>query len=144
MLGDSAMAEGEQRQRKRHKLGRSRVTNAMSRGSLVWIDGQDKRGPVPRRIADIVSLIISDLGGPAELTETPRQIVTRIATMAVWCETQDAQVADGKEIDISLYQTVANSLRRLCETLGLERVSKDITPDIATYSRMAAEADEQS
>lgn len=34
---------------------------------------------------------------------------------------------------IETYQRAANSLRRILESLGLERRSKDITPDLHTY-----------
>ena len=79
--------------RRQHPKSRAKVTNAMARGSLAWLDGKDRRGVVSRRIADIVGLITQDLGGLDALTETQRQIITRIATMAVWCETQDCKAA---------------------------------------------------
>ena len=50
-------------------MGRSRVTNAAARGSTLWLDHTDKRGPVPRRFRDIVAEVTSDLGGPAQLSE---------------------------------------------------------------------------
>jgi hypothetical protein len=46
--------------------------------------------------------------------------------MSVWCESEEAKMADGAEIDIDKFQRTSNSLRRLCETIGLERVAKPI------------------
>ena len=48
-------------------------------------------------------------------------------------------MADGDEIDIDEFQRCSNSLRRLCESVGLERVARDVTPDLATYTRIKAE-----
>lgn len=117
----------------RRPSARSKVTNAALSGSLAWLDGEDKRGPVPRRIADIIQLITTDLGGPTELSEGQRQVIQRIATMSVWCESQEAVMASGEEIDIDRFQRTANSLRRLCESIGLARRARDITPSLEHY-----------
>ena len=111
----------------------SRVSNAAARGSVLWLDHADKRGPVARRFKDLVSLVTSDVGGPDVTSEAQRQIIRRIASLSVWCESQEAEMADGREIDILRFGRTANSLRRLCEAIGLERRQKDITPDLGTY-----------
>ena len=110
--------------------GRSRVTNAAARGSIVWLDHVDKRSPVVRRFKDLVSLVTSDLGGPTELSEAQRQIIRRIASLSVWCESQEARMADGEEIDINEFGRCANSLRRLCESLGIKRSQSDVGPSL--------------
>ena len=51
-----------------------------------WLDGNDKRGPVARRFRDLVHQVTQDLGGPEQLSENQRQIIRRIASMSVWCE----------------------------------------------------------
>jgi hypothetical protein len=111
------------------------VTSLARRGVASWLDGGDKRGPVARRFRDLVALVTSDLGGPTELSEAQRQIIRRIASLAVWCESQEARMADGDEININEFQRTSNSLRRLCESIGLERRARDITPDPLTYAR---------
>lgn len=110
------------------QCGRSRVTNALLRGSIAWLDHVDKRGPVARRFKDLVALVTADLGGPTELSEGQRQIIRRIASLSVWCESKEAVMADGDEIDIAEFGRTANSLRRLCESIGLRRKARDITP----------------
>ncbi len=41
----------------------------------------------------------------------------------------EARLAAGHEgVDLDLYQRLANSLRRILETLGLDRAPKDVTP----------------
>jgi hypothetical protein len=140
--GSSQLADTRQ-------FGRSRVSNAVARGSIVWLDNTDKRGPLPRRFKDIVALVTGDLGSePSQLSECQRQIIRRIASLSVWCESQEAKMADGEEIDIDEFQRASNSLRRLCESIGLERRSRDVTPDLKSYiaqrySRDDAEAAEE-
>ena len=80
-----------------------------------------------------MALVTSDLGGLDQLSEGQRQIIRRIASMSVWCESEEAKMADGDEIDIDRFQRCANSLRRLCESLGLERRARDITPSLSEY-----------
>jgi hypothetical protein len=86
----------------------------------------DRRGPVARRFRDLVHQVTSDLGGAQELTENQRQIVRRIASMSVWCESQEADMAAGLEVDMGKFTTVSNSLRRLCESIGLDRKAKPV------------------
>ena len=116
--------------------GRSRVSNAAARGSIDWIDRVDKRTPIARRFKDLVALVTSDLGGPDLLSEAQRQIIRRIASLSVWCKSKEAVMADGAEIDILEFGRTANSLRRLCEAIGLERRQWDITSDLDTYLRI--------
>ena len=117
-------------------MGRSRVSNAAARGSIIWLDNVDKRGPIPRRFKDLVALVTSDLASdPSQLSEAQRQLIRRIASLSVWCESQEAKMADGDEINIGEFQRTANSLRRLCEALGIERRQKDVTPDPLEYAR---------
>ena len=95
--------------------------------------------PSRGRLRDLVGLVTADLGGPDHLSEAQRQIVRRIASLSVGCEIEEARMADGDEIDIDEFQRCSNSLRRLCESVGLERVARDVTPDLATYTRIKAE-----
>jgi hypothetical protein len=115
------------------KRPQSRVTSLARRGVASWLDGGDKRGPVARRFRDLVALVTSDLGGPTELSEAQRQIIRRIASLAVWCESQEARMADGDEVNINEFQRASNSLRRLCESIGLQRRAKDVTPSLNEY-----------
>ena len=66
----------------------SRVTADARRGLAGWLDGNDHRGPVARRFRDLVGLVTADLGGPDHLSEAQRQIVRRIASLSVWCESK--------------------------------------------------------
>jgi len=116
------------------------VTSLAYEGVTSWLDGGDKRGPVARRFRDLVHNVTSDIGLPDEITETQRQLIRRIASLSVWCESQEAKMADGEEIDIDEFGRTSNSLRRLCESIGLERRARDVTPPLAEVLRRVNEA----
>ena len=69
-------------------------------------------------------------------------IVKRIASMSVWCESMECRMADGEDIDIDRFQRTSNSLRRLCECVGLRRQQRDVTPDLDSYLRTKYSRDE--
>ena len=123
------------------QCGRSRISNAAARGTIKWLDHVDKRGPIARRFKDLVAFVTADLGGPDQLSESQRQIVRRIASLSVWCESREAVMADGTEINIDEFQRTANSLRRLCESIGLRCVARDVGPTLGDILREAHRRD---
>ncbi|PVA11544.1 hypothetical protein DC366_00810 [Pelagivirga sediminicola] len=84
-----------------------------------------------RRFREIVTGVESDLGG--DLTEAQKHLLARAATLAVWAEERESELASGKDFDAVQYATISNALRRLLADLGLDRVSRDVTPDLAEY-----------
>lgn len=62
-------------------------------------------------------------------------IIRRAAALAVWCEQAEADQAQGGDFDVASYTTAANTMRRLLSDLGLERKSRDVTPDLQSYIR---------
>jgi hypothetical protein len=122
---------------------RSRVTN----GSAVLPD-VDGRSTWVRRLRDLINLHLDDLGGEHAVSEAERSIVRRAATMTVELERMEAAFAmagEAKPSDLDLYQRTAGNLRRLLESVGLEKRAKDVTPDLKTYltqnQKSASEAD---
>lgn len=99
-------------------------------GSVV-LSGVDGRSLMARRFREIVTGIESDLGG--DLSEAQRHLVARAATLAIWAEAREVELAEGKDFDAGQYATIANALRRLLSDLGLERRAKDVTPSLADY-----------
>jgi hypothetical protein len=75
-----------------------------------------------RRLNDLIVLFEEDLGG--DLTEMQRALIRRAATLVTELERAEAVFANAGAADpgaLSAYQTTANSLRRLLETLGLPK-----------------------
>ncbi|MFN3473841.1 MAG: hypothetical protein ACK4ZW_07325 [Blastomonas sp.] len=99
-------------------------------GSAVLV-GVDGRSQMARRYREITASIESDLGG--DLTEAQRHLIARSATLAIWCEAREAELANGAEFDAAAYATISNALRRLLSDLGLERRARDVTPRLHDY-----------
>jgi hypothetical protein len=77
-----------------------------------------------RRYRDILANLVSDLGGADHLTEAQQQIARRAVSLSLQCEHWDAAAVVGQPVDWDLYGRTSNTLRRLLESLGLERVAK--------------------
>jgi hypothetical protein len=95
--------------------------------------GVDGRSLMARRFREIYTGIESDLGG--DLTEAQRHLIARAATMGLWLESREAELAEGAEFDSAAYCTVANAQRRLLADLGLGRVMRDAAPTVVQYLR---------
>ncbi len=121
---------------------RSKVTNG--RG-LFAQDGYG-RGPWARRARDLIALHLSDLGGLDNTSEAERSIVRRIAVLKVELERLEASFSENAPTERTLdtYSRVSGQLRRLLETVALERRQNDKTLTLAEYLRSKeaeAEAD---
>lgn len=97
----------------------------------VSLTGVDGRSLMARRFREIYSGVESDLGGV--LTEAQRHLIARAATLAIWCEAREAELAQGEDFDAAGYATISNALRRLLSDLGLERRARDVTPTLADF-----------
>jgi hypothetical protein len=114
----------------KHAQGRSAVTN----GNRLHVErpGDTKWA---RRFADVLHEIVSDLMGQDGLSEGQRQLARRATTLSIACEKMEGEAARGAEIDLDMYGTMTDRLGRVFQRLGLERRSKDVTPDLQTYIR---------
>ena len=123
---------------------RSRVTN----GRTLFAGDGDMRSPWARRLRDVLALHLSDLGGPANVSEAERSICRRAAVLTVELERLEAKFATDKaaDSDLDLYQRTAGNLRRLLECVGLERRARDITveSDQAKLDRILGYVEEEA
>jgi hypothetical protein len=110
----------------------------------------DGRTSWARRLRDLLTLHINDLGGEDMVSAAEKSIIRRVATLTVECELMEKKFALGngaRAEDLGLYITAANSLRRLLESIGLKRVARDVTPltlndiarDIASNNELEAD-----
>jgi hypothetical protein len=115
--------------------GRSRVTNAGVDGRTV-IAGVDGRTLWARRLRDLIQLHLADLAGEDAVSEAEKSIIRRAATLTVELERMESDFAlagGAQPAQLELYQRTANSLRRLLESVGLERRAKTIVPTLSEY-----------
>ena len=114
---------------------RARVTNGSKilptvSGNSVWA----------RLLRDTRDAMVAHLGGDAVVSETQRLAVRRVAAFEaelIYLEDKFAGLRhSGKEPereDLILYNTLANGQRRFCESLGWQRVPRDLTPTLQSY-----------
>jgi len=114
---------------------RSRQQSAVTNGKRLFVADGDGRGPWARRLRDIIALHVADQGGPDTISEAKSSLIRRAGALTVELERIEAKFATGTagENDFGAYVTGTNSLRRVLEAIGLERVARDVTPDLRTY-----------
>lgn len=106
---------------------RSKVTN----GRRVFAIGGDGRGAWTRRWKDLFEAHVEDLGGVARLSESQVSLCRRIAAIEVQLEQAEAKMSEGSvDVDLDQYGRLAGHMRRMMETLGIERRVRDVTPGL--------------
>jgi hypothetical protein len=87
-----------------------------------------------------ISAIESDLGGAENITTAKRQIIESAAVTSTMVADLGSRWLAGEQIDLALFTTLCNSQRRLLESVGLERASRDVTPTLQEYLKAKHEA----
>jgi hypothetical protein len=117
-----------------------RCRSAVSNGSRLFVKRPGDTAWA-RRFADVLTEIISDLGGPDRLSEGQRQLARRAATISIMCERMEGEAAAGEKIDLDAFGALTDRLGRAFHRLGLKRQSRDVTPNVHDYLRRIAEED---
>jgi hypothetical protein len=100
---------------------RARLTN--HRDLLPNLDG---RSAAARRFRDIVSALAVDQGGIDLLSEARLQLIRRFAATCVLAEQVEARIARGEQVEIGAHSTLASTLVRIGQRIGIDRVPRDI------------------
>ena len=95
---------------------RSKVTN----GVRVFAVGGDGRSQWTRRWRDLVEL---HCGGADIISEAKLSLCRRVAAIEVQLELMEARMSEGvvTDAELDLYNRLSGNLRRILESLGLER-----------------------
>ena len=110
---------------------RSRVSN----GRAMFVSG-DGRGAWARRRRDLEALFADDMGGASTLTEFQLSLIATAATLRLELERKEGRMSMGEVVDVDAYARIAGHFRRICESLGIERKLKDVTPTLHEYLRI--------
>jgi hypothetical protein len=110
--------------------------SAVANGSTLWIDSVDGRSREARRFRDVYGDLVAHLGGTDYATELQKHLARRAAALVVWAEMAETRLAAGGDLDVQNYTTTANTLRRLLQDIGLQRVARDVTPSLEQYAAM--------
>ena len=115
------------------------IRSAVTNGTRAYVLG-DGNSPWARRQRDLIALHLADLGGEERLSENQLSLCRRAATLETELEMLEGQLSLGKVADLDLYNRLSGNLRRILESLGLERKSKDVTPSLGAYLQCKAAA----
>jgi hypothetical protein len=127
-------AVAEKRFRARSKRPRSAVTS----GRAMFVNG-DPNSAWARRFHDLASAHAVDLGGADRLSSSQLSLIRRCAAIQCELERMEARLSRGESVDLDVFTRTASHLRRIFETLGIERKPRNVTPKLADYLSEAAE-----
>jgi hypothetical protein len=102
-----------------------RIRSAVTNGERAFVLGNGC-SPWARRQRDLIALHIADLGGEERLSENQLSLCRRAATLETELEMLEGQLSLGKVADLDLYNRLSGNLRRILESLGLERVARQV------------------
>jgi len=103
---------------------RSRIAN----GSAL-LPGVDGRSAWVRRAKEVIASHLSDMGGVDNTSAAERSIIRRASTLTVELEALEAKFAaagSAKPDDLDLYVRASGNLRRLLESVGLQRRAREV------------------
>jgi hypothetical protein len=106
-----------------------RTQSAVTNGTR-FLPGVDGRNPWARRCRDISRAFIVDLGGKDNASAAQLALARRASVLVVQLEQLEARMAEGDNSNTTLdhYGRGASHLRRILETLGIERKAKNVSP----------------
>jgi hypothetical protein len=120
---------------KDHAKPRSSQKSAVTNGSRLLLSN-DNRGAWARRCKDIMEDLTADRAGVENVSAAEASIIRRSAVLSVELELLENKFAAGQatDSDLDLYGRTSGNLRRLFQTIGVERKARDITPpSVADY-----------
>jgi hypothetical protein len=107
---------------RRSKQNRSAITN----GNRQFALGGDGRGAWVRRWRDLAELHELDHGDVSTLSEGQKSLCRRAATLEVNLGQLEAKMSEGQGVDLDVYNRLSGNLRRILETIGLERRQRTV------------------
>jgi hypothetical protein len=99
-----------------------RPASAVTSGRKLFFEGADPNSEFSRRFRDLAGHHVADLGGTGALSAAKLSLCRRAAALEVALETMEARMSAGEEVDLDRYGRAASHLRRILETLGIERL----------------------
>lgn len=121
MTANSGLAVVDDTPEIRRSKGRSRVTN--HKDLLPGVKGSTKAA---RRFRDLVNGFLVDMGGADQCSDIKIGLLRRLAAVTVQAEVIEARMINGEKVDIGTLCTLASTVVRLSQRLGLERVARNI------------------
>jgi hypothetical protein len=106
-----------------------RPHSAVTSGRKLLLQG-DVHSIWVRRYRDVIACLTNDLGGRGMIGEAKAALIRDCAALEIVLEKMRGRMSEGHNVDAEAYARIAAHRRRLLETLGLERVARDVTPTL--------------
>lgn len=119
---------------------RRRMSSAVTSGRKLFTQGT-ANSPWSRRYSDLVRLHAIDVGGGVDLSQAQQSLIRRAAAIECELELMEGKLSLGQEVDLDVFTRSASHLRRILETLGIERRARDVTP---TLEQIANHLDDET
>jgi hypothetical protein len=123
-LSSGALAKGAAK-----PAGRVRARSQATSGRRVFVQG-DGNSRLARRYRDLIAAHCQDLGGVDLLSEARLSLIRRASAIELELEQMEGKLSMGEQVDLDVFTRSASHLRRLFETLGLERRARPINGEI--------------
>jgi hypothetical protein len=116
-----------------------RPRSAVTSGRKLFVTG-DPNSAWSRRYHDLVVRHVGDLGGKPLLSEAQLSLVRRAAGLECELEQMEGKMSLGESVDLDAFGRAASHLRRIFESLGIERKVRDVTLNggVEVFSPMRA------
>jgi hypothetical protein len=124
--------------RVRPQRERRRPRSAVTSGRKLFVAG-DPNSAWARRFHDLVVGHIADAGGRDRISEAQFALCKRAAALECELEQLEGRLSQGEQIDLDRYGRAASHLRRILESIGLERKPREVVPTIEQYARQLRE-----
>jgi hypothetical protein len=108
--------------------GKRRTRSRVTTGRAVFVEG-DGNSRWARRYRDLISAHCQDLGGIDLLSGAQLSLIRRASAIELELEQMEGKLSMGQSVDLDVFTRSASHLRRLFETIGIERRAKTVTPD---------------
>jgi hypothetical protein len=101
---------------------KKRPSSAVTSGRKLFFEGADPNSEFSRRFRDLAGHHVADLGGSGGLSAAKLSLCRRAAALEVALEVMESRMAANEDVDLDRYGRAASHLRRILESLGLERL----------------------
>src|SRR5262245_60131836 len=109
-----------------------RMRSAVTNGARLFVEGSGTSA-WSRRYADLIAGHCSDMGSRDMISEAQFSLIRRAAAIECELEVLEGRLSQGQPVDLDSYGRGASHLRRILESLGLERRARDVTPSLGQY-----------
>lgn len=102
-------------------------SNELPQYSNDWLEKLDGRTTIARAVQSRYATLVQDLGGMDFLSYQRRSLCKRAIYIEAIIEQQELALSRGEEVDQGRLTQAVNTLIGLLKTLGLERISKEVS-----------------